>query len=459
MNKIAIYTILVGDYGVLSTPVKYSTNIDYICFTDNSNLKSDVWQFREYPILSIEDNRVKSRYLKLCPHKALQDYDASMYIDANMVIQEIPDILDILGDSNIVIKKHNDRDSIYRESLACMRLDKANITNQMEIYKKQGIDIEHTGLYDCGMIFRKHNDPAIRNLGEEWWGHLYRYSCRDQLSFPVVFANYPIKDFPRSEFDLLVKRKKHKKSPVPVYGFMHICTLNNWRQVVEEQLQLIKRSGLYDRLLILYCGIVGMQDTSFLDQYAKVKILYKDPKLTHFEFLTLEYLQKFCQTEAPTNSKIFYIHTKGISKKGKPDPISEKMSGYLTDWRNYLNYYILEKYEECVRQLNYVDIVGVNWRGLGSECPIYKGVTNHFSGNFWWAKTEYIKRLGHIDEGKHGRCECEFWIGKSAGKVASLFQTDVDHYRNRYPANNYRGKIQLHRWKFENGKSVALMER
>lgn len=454
--RAVIYTVLVGDYDLLLTPIKYNSDIAYICFTDNPDLKSDVWEIREHPKILIEDKKRQSRYLKLCPHKVLQDYDMSMYVDANMILQDAPDIPAILGNSNIAIKKHNDRDNIYRESLACVWLDEVNINIQMEEYKKQGVDIESTGLYDCGVIFRNHNDPQICKLGEEWWDHLCKYSRRDQLSFPVVFANYPIKDFPRSEFDLLVKRKKHVRFPAPVYGFMHICTINNWRQVVEEQLQLIKRSGLYDRLFTLYCGIVGTQDTSFLDKYSKIKILYKDFKLTHFEFLTLEHLQNFCKTDASDDSKIFYIHTKGISKKGKPDPISKEMSSYLTDWRNYLNYYILEKYEDCVRQLNYGDIVGVNWRGLGSGTAIYGGVTNHFSGNFWWAKAEYIKQLGRIDEGPHGRCEAEFWLGKGTGKVTSLFQTDVDHYRNLYPAVNYRGKLNLHQWNFKNGKSIAL---
>lgn len=454
--RTVIYTVLVGNYDLLLTPIKYSIDIDYICFTDNMHLKSDVWQIRKHPELPIKDNRIKSRYLKLCPHKALQDYDMSMYVDANMILQNAPDIPAILGNNNIAIKKHNDRDNIYRESLACRRLDGENINIQMEEYKKQGVDIEHTGLYDCGVIFRKHNDPRICKLGEEWWDHLCRYSCRDQLSFPVVFANCPIKDFPRSWFDLLVKRKKHSKNPIPIYGFFHICMINNWREVVEEQLQLMKRSGLYDRLLTLYCGIVGTQDTSFLDKYSKIKILYKDSQIARFEFLTLEHLQNFCKTDASDDSKIFYIHTKGISKKGKPDPISAEMSSYLSDWRNYLNYYILERYEECVRQLNYADIVGVNWRGLGTGTAIYGGVTNHFSGNFWWARAEYIKRLGRIDEGPHGRCEAEFWVGKYRGKAISLFQTDVDHYRNLFPASNYRGKLDLHQWSFENGRSSKV---
>lgn len=243
-----------------------------------------------------------------------------------------------------------------------------------------------------------------------------------------------------------------------VHGFLHICTINNWEKVVDDQLRIIIDSGLYARLSSLYCGIVGEQNTdALLVDLPKVKILYRNPDITHFEFLTLECLQEFCKSQAVSGDKLFYVHTKGISKKGKPDPISEEMNGYLSDWRNYLNHYILEQHEDCIKQLDHADVVGVNWRGVGTGCPIAESTASHFSGNFWWAQTDYINQLGVINEGSHGRCEAELWLGKGEGTAISLFQTDINHYKQRYDKCEYENKMELHKWRFQNQISQRII--
>lgn len=42
-KKIVVYTVIFNDYDFLKPhPIKYD-NIDYICFTNNKNLKSNFW--------------------------------------------------------------------------------------------------------------------------------------------------------------------------------------------------------------------------------------------------------------------------------------------------------------------------------------------------------------------------------------------------------------------------------
>ena len=44
MSTKCIYTFIVGDYDNLKEPKIYTPDWDYICVTDNPNLKSDIWQ-------------------------------------------------------------------------------------------------------------------------------------------------------------------------------------------------------------------------------------------------------------------------------------------------------------------------------------------------------------------------------------------------------------------------------
>ena len=69
-SKIAVYTAFTGDYDTLKDPDFIDENCDYICFSDNPNIKSSVWRI----ILmedSILDNNRKAKQYKVFPHKYL----------------------------------------------------------------------------------------------------------------------------------------------------------------------------------------------------------------------------------------------------------------------------------------------------------------------------------------------------------------------------------------------------
>jgi len=78
---------------------------------------------------------------------------------------------------------------------------------------------------------------------------------------------------------------------------------------------------------------------------------------------------------------------------------------------------LVELWEQCVEQLPHYDVIGVNWRDMP---PI-----SHFSGNFWYASTSYLRTLEDFeryyesprypiwDAVKDRRLGCEFWIGSS----------------------------------------------
>ena len=73
MNKKVIYTVITGGYDNLIEQPKIE-GYDYICFTDNTNLKSDIWQIRDMPEGLSDLTTVKQqRNVKILAHKYLPE--------------------------------------------------------------------------------------------------------------------------------------------------------------------------------------------------------------------------------------------------------------------------------------------------------------------------------------------------------------------------------------------------
>lgn len=193
-TKIVIYTVLVGNYDKLCQPKKINEGVDYVCFTDKEdcNDRIGVWRVVGVPF-SHKDNGRVSRYPKILPHKTiLSEYDYSLYIDANLIINDnyvYERIQDLIANGDILaMVKHPDRDCVYQEAYTCISGFKAkwrDVFRQILYYKMVGIP-KHWGLYEANIIFRKHNDTSVVILDELWWKFFLKYSKRDQLS--LVYA-------------------------------------------------------------------------------------------------------------------------------------------------------------------------------------------------------------------------------------------------------------------------------
>ena len=90
-----------------------------------------------------------------------------------------------LQDDDIAVFKHHTRDCLFQEAQECIRLgldDEVVIQRHIERYR--GFP-EHKGLYQCGMILRRHT-PKIKRLNEAWFAQYMTGCKRDQVSFPYV---------------------------------------------------------------------------------------------------------------------------------------------------------------------------------------------------------------------------------------------------------------------------------
>ena len=211
MVNVVVFTCIFGDYDELNDPLIVDESIEYVCFTDNPKIKSNIWDVRIIKPCIQNDSHKSSKFVKICGHKFLQGFDYSLYIDGNMILKTAPDIPSILNGKAIAVEIHPSRNCIYDEVSACDRLKKDSLfvmNKQIKEYQSLGFPA-HAGLFECGVLARDWRNQEMINLCEIWWQHVLVYSKRDQLSFPFVFKDFPVHGFSRALRDKLVKVKEH----------------------------------------------------------------------------------------------------------------------------------------------------------------------------------------------------------------------------------------------------------
>ena len=92
MNNKVVYTTIFGEYDTLVNPHFIEKGWDFICFTDNENLSSDVWEIRKCTPYYTDLTRSAKRY-KILPHRFLKEYGYSIFVDGNMTVRGYVDQL------------------------------------------------------------------------------------------------------------------------------------------------------------------------------------------------------------------------------------------------------------------------------------------------------------------------------------------------------------------------------
>lgn len=181
-----IYTVITGNYDVLSDPQFINKDLDYICFTDNDEMESGVWKIKK---IMNDDNldsvRLARKYKILC-YEYLREYDYSIYVDGK--IQIIGDMEEYISKyskgSPMICFPHYSRNCTYNEAETCINCNKDNpeiINKQIARYKREGYP-EENGMIDSACVVRLHHDIKLQKVLWDWWEEVRCESRRDQLS-------------------------------------------------------------------------------------------------------------------------------------------------------------------------------------------------------------------------------------------------------------------------------------
>ena len=210
--------------------------------------------------------------------------------------------------------------------------------------------------------------------------------------------------------------------------FYHIAQMGMGAFIYQQQLHRLYTSGLIEAADYIHFGVNGDNELFNVPD----KVIVKQNQNWEEETETLLDLKNFSQKNL--DYRILYFHTKGVSK------------GTLiaNAWRLMMEYFVIDKWKECVKYMNDYDCVGSNLKILGPTTwsdgtkTWEKVGTQHFVGNFWWSNASYVSQLSDDFLRSNFRLDREFWIGTGNGKMKSLYQPeDYEPYSHFYNEKDY----------------------
>jgi hypothetical protein len=233
-----------------------------------------------------------------------------------------------------------------------------------------------------------------------------------------------------------------------IIGGWHIARIgNHWYEIARQQLDRLCASGLMDvadHVLVNLAGFHG-HPPDFLYGLKKI-VLINDSKTEDDIRPLLRALQEYAE-QNPT-AKIFHIHGKGATTGTFSPPNA------VDFWREYMTYFTIDRWQDCVVALEESDVCGVEWRPNKEALDIDKP-GGHFTGTFFWLTAKYLANDcppldRYIDEiwpqfclrcggpcepealVPHKRSALEFFVGHANPKVHCFhnfgYKTDLYHF-------------------------------
>ena len=186
--------------------------------------------------------------------------------------------------------------------------------------------------------------------------------------------------------------------------FYHVALMGEWRAVDGIIMDALEASGVLDAASVFVRNECAPET---------------------FEFPTLDMVRGFAQGSG--DYAVLYLHTKGVHRSSES----------IIDWRECMLYWMVERWRECVAQIEAgYDAVGIN------HVPTPE---RHFQGNFWWASTRYLASLGPVAditfrpnyEDQTERHKAEFWLLSRDGRGYQPYHHHLDPYKTRNPRERY----------------------
>jgi hypothetical protein len=184
--------------------------------------------------------------------------------------------------------------------------------------------------------------------------------------------------------------------------FFHVYADGDWLTPATEHFEELRVSGLLGELDGIYLGVVGSRENR-----RKVKRTLRHYVTAEadegWEQVTLQAVREFAQTD---DGAVFYAHTKGAWSN----------SELARQWRVSMTHDTVTRWQECVTALRTVEAAGPYW--LKSWEPEHVDHDFFFAGNFWWARSDYIRTLSPVSVSN--RYQAEGWIGLNKPTVKNM---------------------------------------
>jgi hypothetical protein len=193
MSDFVIYTAIFGPIrDKLFTPYP-DPQVKYVAFVDSwPGQPPEGWQLRPSVFGDVLgpniDPRRKARQHKCLAHELFPRAKYSLWVDGCLTPkQDLAKLIERLGANDIATFEHMDRNCVYQELEACLKLrkDKPQLMRaQIDRYREEGYPYNN-GLAETTAVLRRHTDQ-VTEFNKAWWYEIEFGSVRDQLSMDYV---------------------------------------------------------------------------------------------------------------------------------------------------------------------------------------------------------------------------------------------------------------------------------
>jgi hypothetical protein len=222
--------------------------------------------------------------------------------------------------------------------------------------------------------------------------------------------------------------KKIEKMKTQIY--IHVCMIGTWEKITNKLLNIVS-----ENMTDYNINIIAVGET---DKLSILKTMIGDHTVIrkhnvsakNYERETLQVMHDDA-TDSTEKYNILYLHSKGITQHD----ISTTRN--INDWIDFMLYFVVEMNKTCIDILNIADTCGVN---------LINDPSLHYSGNFWWATSTYIKRLNRKISSDY--LAPEMWIGTKKSTSVTLWNTNFNHYYHPFPRKKYINKTFIPQIKY-----------
>jgi len=214
----------------------------------------------------------------------------------------------------------------------------------------------------------------------------------------------------------------------PLVIFYHLALVGTYVQRNARIMEYIDESRLLDFVQNFFVVVVGNLTANPLPKLpTRVSIIDGGTDVTKWEWPTLNQLYKYAQKSS--DSYILYIHDKGATHQLDEQPIN--------DWIDLLLFFNVHHWRAATQYLANYQVVCINFATYDSH--------PHCSGNFWWARADYIITLNAPLS--VNRLDYQYWIGTqlppvnlpeaTSNEACILWPETVAHYGSLFPPEKY----------------------
>ena len=215
----------------------------------------------------------------------------------------------------------------------------------------------------------------------------------------------------------------------PVYGVYHVFCDKGWRELVADQIGRLKAGGLWENTERFYVSCI-VKDRGEADDLRrmigedKAELISVETDPMKYEYPALEFIRSKSREE---DCLLYYFHTKGVSYYGgdRSDKNFRRLRRNIDAWRHMMEHFLFTKWRVAVNVLQY----GYETYGC-YRLPPYPKPYYMYAGNFWWVRSDYVRRLPPFPEKRIAtdRFIAEEWLYKAGPKDFSAFDSLADLY-------------------------------